>query len=80
MEFITNKTALDILCERERDCIIRQILKEINPKHALIIRLRYWENMKYSQIAQIIDSTSGSVGGTIAYIQQKLRKKVEGIR
>jgi len=76
MEWVTDKTALDLLCLKERDCIIRKALREINPKHALIIRLRYWENMKYSQIARILGSTPGSVGTTITYIKRKLRKKI----
>ena len=76
MRLVSEKTVLDELCEREQKRIIRDILREIHPKHALIIRLRYWEEMKYSQIALIISSTSGAVGGTLAYAKKKLSRKL----
>ena len=79
MELISERTPLDQFCEKESKHLIRQVLKEVQPKHELIIRLRYWEGMKYAQIAKIIGTTPGAVGGTLSYIQNKLHKKLSEV-
>jgi len=82
MDFTIKETPLDIIIERERNLIIREKLKEINSKHALILRLHYWGNLSYKQIADIINSTENSMNVTSFNARNKLKELLvnSGIR
>jgi len=63
--------------EMERKLLIWKALKDLKPKHALIIRLKYWLNMPHDKIAAIVKTTPNSVSVTLNKIREKLRKKMQ---
>jgi RNA polymerase sigma factor (sigma-70 family) len=65
------------IINRETREYIRSIIKDLSPKHSLIIMLKYWHNMSCKNIALIIKSTPGCVRVTLHNIRGKLRKKIE---
>jgi len=74
VEFISNENQLETLLRLENKKLIREKLRELNPKHILIIRLFYWSGKSYKEIARIINSTPNSVGATLTKIRKELRE------
>ena len=56
--------------------LVRKALRKLNPKHALIVRLRYWKGFSHKKTAKIIKSTPGSVATTLVYIRKKLKSLI----
>jgi RNA polymerase sigma-70 factor (ECF subfamily) len=52
------------------------ILK-LKPEHQTIITLRFFENMKFEQIAEILDAREATVRVTLHRILGKLRKHLQ---
>jgi RNA polymerase sigma factor (sigma-70 family) len=51
-------------------------IRKLIPKHQLIVLLRYWKQMSYKQIANIVGSTSGCIGVTLTNIKIKLKSEL----
>jgi hypothetical protein len=67
---------IEAMIKKENKKIIRSIINELSPKHALIIWLKYWLNMPCDKIAKIIKSTPNSVRVTLHLIRKKLEVKI----
>jgi RNA polymerase sigma-70 factor (ECF subfamily) len=74
VEFISNENPLETLLRLENKKLIREKLRQLNPKHILIIRLFYWEEMSSLEIARIINSTPNSIRSTLSQKRKKLRE------
>lgn len=81
MFMIHTESKLDEIIKRElemeRKLIIWMALKDLKPKHALIIRLKYWLNMPHDKIAAIVKSTPNCVSVTLNSIRKNLRKEMQ---
>jgi RNA polymerase sigma-70 factor, ECF subfamily len=54
---------------------ISQYLEVLSPKQREIVTLRIWEELPYSEIAQIVDATEGSVKMTFSRVIRDIREK-----
>ena len=77
----TDRTAFVQLYRRHYDAIERLILlKEampaLKPRYQTIITLRFFENLKLTEIAEILGSSPGTVRSQLARALVKLREKM----
>jgi RNA polymerase sigma-70 factor (ECF subfamily) len=47
--------------EKESGAEVRDLLQELPPDYRLVITLRYWQDLSYAEIAQIVDTTESAV-------------------
>jgi RNA polymerase sigma-70 factor (ECF subfamily) len=47
--------------EHESNAEVQDLLQELPPEYRLVITLRYWQDLSYAEIAQIVDSTESAV-------------------
>ncbi len=59
--------------EEERHERLEQLLRQIPPKAQELIRLRFYENREYDEIAQLLNTNEGAVRTAISRIIAKLR-------
>ncbi|GAH04532.1 unnamed protein product, partial [marine sediment metagenome] len=49
---------------------------ELKPRYQTIITLRFFENLKLTEIAEVLGSSPGTVRSQLARALAKLRKKI----
>ena len=54
-----------------------QAILQLKPEHQTIITLRFFENLKFEQIAEILDAREATVRVTLHRILKKLRKHLQ---
>lgn len=54
-------TPMEKLLASERTAIIQQLLASLRPEYREVLLLREYDGLSYAEIAQVIDSTEGSV-------------------
>ena len=59
--------------EEERHERLEQLLQQIPPKAQELIRLRFYENREYDEIARLLNTNEGAVRTAISRIIAKLR-------
>ena len=59
--------------EEERHERLEQLLQQIPPKAQELIRLRFFENREYDEIAQLLNTNEGAVRTAVSRIIAKLR-------
>ena len=59
--------------EEERHERLEQLLRQIPPKAQELIRLRFYENREYDEIARLLNTNEGAVRTAISRIIAKLR-------
>lgn len=82
------KTAMKIFQEQSnyRDCtfengavklaVLKQTVLTLKPRYQTIIALRFFENLKLTEIAEVLDSSPGTIRSQLARALSKLRKKL----
>jgi len=60
----------------EKLAILKQAMFELKPRYQTIITLRFFENLKLTEIAKVLGSSSGTVRSQLARALAKLRKKI----
>jgi RNA polymerase sigma factor (sigma-70 family) len=82
------KTALSIFQERSNKtnsrpedssvklAILKQAMLTLKPRYQTIITLRFFENLKLTEIAEVLGSSPGTVRSQLARALAKLRKKL----
>jgi RNA polymerase sigma-70 factor (ECF subfamily) len=56
--------------------LLRQAVLTLKPRYQTIITLRFFENMKLIEIAEVLGSSPGTVRSQLARALEKLRKKM----
>lgn len=46
---------------QERDLVMQQMLAQLSPDHRAIVALRYWHELSYREIAQVVGISEGAV-------------------
>lgn len=66
----------------ERDPALADALRMLPPKRRLIVFLRYFADLSYSQIAELCQVSEGTVGATLAQARSALEQQLreEGAR
>ena len=62
----------------ERKAILRHALLNLKPKYQTVIALRFFENMKLTEIAACLGKNPSTVRSRLARATAKLRKKLKG--
>jgi RNA polymerase sigma-70 factor (ECF subfamily) len=56
--------------------ILKRAMLELKPRYQTIITLRFFENLKSTEIAQVLASSDGTIRSQLARALAKLRKKL----
>ncbi|MBN1804946.1 MAG: RNA polymerase sigma factor [Sedimentisphaerales bacterium] len=60
----------------EKKVILKQVLLSLKPKHQTVVTLRFFENMKLTEIAACLGKNPSTVRSCLARAVVKLRKKL----
>jgi RNA polymerase sigma-70 factor (ECF subfamily) len=60
----------------EKLAILREAMLDLRPRYQTIITLRFFENLKLTEIAEVLGSSDGTVRSQLARALAKLRKKM----
>jgi len=60
----------------KRLALLREAVLSLKPRYQTIITLRFFENMKLAEIAEVLGSSPGTVRSQLARALAKLRKKL----
>jgi RNA polymerase sigma-70 factor (ECF subfamily) len=63
----------------ENFALLRKAMFELKPRYQTIITLRFFENLKLTEIAEVLSSRPGTVRSQLARALAKLRKKLDSI-
>jgi len=56
--------------------ILKQSMLKLKPRYQIIITLRFFENLKLTEIAEVLGSNPGTIRSQLARALTKLRKKI----
>ena len=67
-----------VYCEEAsgRLVLLRKAMLSLKPRYQAIITLRFFENMKLIEIAEVLGGSSGTIRSQLARALEKLRKKM----
>ncbi len=71
----TNETAANDVSDR-KFAILKKAMLSLQPKEQAIITLRFFENLKFEQIAEVLGASSGTVRSQLTRGLVKLREKM----
>jgi RNA polymerase sigma-70 factor (ECF subfamily) len=60
----------------ERVALLKEAMLALKPRYQTIITLRFFENLKLTEIAEVLGSSAGTVRSQLARALAKLRKKI----
>jgi RNA polymerase sigma-70 factor (ECF subfamily) len=64
------------LVEPERDPLLVEALRELSPRRRLVVFLRYFADLSYTDIAEICEIDIGTVSATLAQARRSLAEKL----
>lgn len=73
--FIKNPGSINF--SDEKLAFLKQAMFELKPKYQTIITLRFFENLKLTEIAEMLGSSPGTIRSRLARALAKLRKKLD---
>jgi RNA polymerase sigma-70 factor (ECF subfamily) len=56
--------------------VLKQTMLTLKPRYQTIIALRFFENLKLTEIAEVLDSSPGTIRSQLARALSKLRRKL----
>jgi RNA polymerase sigma-70 factor (ECF subfamily) len=74
----TKETAVNDVSDRQL-AVLKEAMLSLQPKHQTIITLRFFENLKFEQIAEVLGASPGTVRSQLARGLAKLREKTDRI-
>lgn len=70
----------NIMIKKQRIAILRQIVDQLKPKYRDLVKLRYFREMTYEEIAKKLDLPLGTVKAQLHRSREKLFKIMSGSR
>lgn len=61
----------------ERDIFVQEMLDDLSPDYRIAVVLRYWYDMSYAEIAEILDTTESAIKSRLFRARQALAKQLE---
>ena len=61
---------------QKKEAVVKKALLALKPEHQAIVTMRFFENMKLEEIAEVVGSTAGTVRSQLSRALQKLRKHI----
>lgn len=68
-----------VLLKTERDQLIQQAIDQLPSKQRIVITLFYMQQMKYREIAELLDCSEGTVASRLNTAVKNLKSKLEGL-
>ena len=65
------------LLDSDRDPALAAAIKNLAPRRRLVVFLRYYGDLSYEQIAELLGVSPGTVGATLAQARDELRRTLE---
>lgn len=62
----------DSAISRQRDAVVYQLLNQLAPEYRAAVILRYWYDMPYADIAEILDTTESAIKSRLFRARQML--------
>lgn len=61
----------------ERNLLVQGLLDDLNPEYRLAVVLRYWYDLSYAEIAQMLDTTESAVKSRLFRARQALAENLD---
>jgi RNA polymerase sigma-70 factor (ECF subfamily) len=61
----------------ERNLLVQDLLDELSPEYRLAVVLRYWYDLSYAEIAEMLDTTESAVKSRLFRARQALANELE---
>lgn len=68
----------DAALSGERHAAIQTMLTDLAPEYRAAVVLRYWYDMSYTEIAEMLDTTESAIKSRLFRARQSLAEKMEG--
>mgnify|MGYP000268149180 FL=1 len=66
--------------KKQRIAILRQIVDQLNPKYRDLVKLRYFKELSYDEIVDVLDIPLGTVKAQLHRSREQLFKIMSGIK
>ena len=66
--------------KKQRIAILRQIVDQLKPKYRVLVKLRYFKELSYEEIAETLDVPLGTVKAQLHRSREQLFKIMSGIK
>lgn len=73
----TNETPEKVLYEKELYNKLNEIIEELSPKQKEVFLLRYYNGLKFNEIAKILKKSLGTIKSNYFFAMQKIKKELE---
>jgi len=67
----------EALLSSERNLLVQDLLDELSPDYRLAVVLRYWYDLSYAEIAQMLDTTESAIKSRLFRARQTLAERLE---
>lgn len=74
---LTNETPEKVLYEKELYNKLNEIIEELSPKQKEVFLLRYYNGLKFNEIAKILKKSLGTIKSNYFFAMQKIKKELE---
>lgn len=68
----------DAVVSNERYAVIQKMLAELAPEYRAAVILRYWYDMSYIEIAELLDTTESAIKSRLFRARQTLAEQMHG--
>ena len=68
-----------LLLKTERDQLVQHAINQLPTKQRMVITLFYMQQMKYREIAELLDCSEGTVASRLNTAVRNLRSKLDGL-
>ncbi len=65
----------DSAISSQRDAVVHQLLNQLAPEYRAAVVLRYWYDMSYAEIAEILDTTESAIKSRLFRARQSLAEE-----
>ncbi|MCD4686012.1 MAG: sigma-70 family RNA polymerase sigma factor [Anaerolineae bacterium] len=63
--------------DHERQVLVQQLLDELSPDYRLAVVLRYWYDLSYAEIAEMLETTESAIKSRLFRARQALANQLE---
>ena len=69
-----------LMIKKQRVAILRQIVDKLKPKYRELVKLRYFKELSYEEIAELLDTPLGTIKAQLYRSREQLFKIMSGSR
>jgi RNA polymerase sigma-70 factor (ECF subfamily) len=67
----------EAMLTNERNLLVQELLTELSPEYRLAVVLRYWYELSYAEIAEMLDTTESAIKSRLFRARQLLANQLE---